>query len=318
MQPRYRKNLNVLIPCIVVLGIMFVLVAYAPELYRKFCGATGYGGTTQRAYSDPTATSDRTVTIAFDSNVAPGLPWRFEPKQRSVTVHLGEQKLVFFTAENLGNEPIVGHATYNVTPETSGIYFNKIQCFCFNEEQLNPHQKVDMPVVFYVDPAFAKDSEMAHVDTITLSYTFLRSAKPSGAKNLSRFLANAVPDAVNGQQLFTERCTACHAMDRNQAGPMLGGVVGRKAGSAPGYHYSPALKSAGLTWSADNLDQWLTNPQKFVRGARMPVRVLDAPSRRDIIAYLQKASQEGHARNDQTGAHCSESGILDRRMPCMT
>lgn len=302
MQPRYRKNLNVLIPCIVVLGIMFALVAYAPELYRKFCGATGYGGTTQRAYSDPTATSDRTVTIAFDSNVAPGLPWRFEPKQRSVTVHLGEQKLVFFTAENLGNEPIVGHATYNVTPETSGIYFNKIQCFCFNEEQLNPHQKVDMPVVFYVDPAFAKDSEMAHVDTITLSYTFLRSAKPSGAKNLSRFLASAVPDAVNGQQLFSERCTACHAMDRNQAGPMLGGVVGRRAGSAPGYHYSPALKSADLTWSADNLDQWLTNPQKFVRGARMPVRVLDAPSRRDIIAYLQKASQQPQARNDQTGA----------------
>ena len=101
MQPRYRKNLNVLIPCIVVLGIMFALVAYAPELYREFCGATGYGGTTQRAYSDPTATSDRTVTVRFDSNVAPDLPWRFEPVQRELSVHLGEQKLVFFTAEKL-------------------------------------------------------------------------------------------------------------------------------------------------------------------------------------------------------------------------
>lgn len=292
MEPRHRKNLSVLLPCFVVLGIMFGLVAYAPELYRVFCGATGYGGTTQRAYSDPAATSDRTVTIAFDSNVAPGLPWRFEPKQRSVTVHLGEQKLVYFTAENLGNEPTVGHAAFNVTPETSGIYFNKIQCFCFNEERLDPHQKIDMPVVFFVDPAFAEDSEMSHVDTITLSYTFLRSANPTQAKELSRFLANAAPDAVHGQELFSERCTACHSIDRNKTGPMLGGVVGRKAGSALGYHYSPALESAGLIWSTDNLDLWLADPEKFVRGARMPVRVLDAVSRRDIVAYLQKAGQQ--------------------------
>ena len=305
MQPHYRKHLNVLVPCFVVLGIMFGLVAYAPELYRAFCGATGYGGTTQRAYSDPTVTSERTETVAFDSNVAPDLPWRFEPKQRSVTVHLGEQKLVFFTAENLGNEPTVGHAAFNVTPETSGIYFNKIQCFCFNEERLEPHQKIDMPVVFFVDPAFAKDLEMDHVETITLSYTFLHSANPSDAKNLSRFLANAAPDPVHGQQLFSERCTACHAMDRNMAGPMLGGVVGRRAGSAPGYHYSPELESAGLVWSTDKLDQWLADPQKFVRGARMPVRVLDAPSRRDIVAYLQKVSRE---RNDRTGASAHISG----------
>src|ERR1700722_10474729 len=299
MEPRYRKNLNVLLPCFVVLGIMFGLVAYAPQLYRAFCGATGYGGTTQRAYSDPTAPSDKSVTVAFDSNVAPNLPWRFEPEQRSVTVHLGEQKLVFFTAENLSNESIVGHATFNVTPETSGIYFNKIQCFCFNEERLDPHQKIEMPVVFFVDPAFAKDPDNLHVDTITLSYTFLRSVNPSQSKNLSRFLADAAPDPVHGQQLFTERCTACHAMDSNKAGPVLGGVVGRRAGSAPGYHYSSALTSAGLTWSADNLDQWLADPQKFVPGARMPVRVLDAPSRHDIVAYLQKAGQE---RKDRTGS----------------
>lgn len=184
MGPRHGKHLNVLLPCFVTLAIMLALVAYAPKLYRVFCGATGYGGTTQRAYSDPTTTSDKTVTVSFDSNVAPDLPWRFEPEQRSVTVHLGEQKLVFFKAENLGNEPIVAHATYNVEPDTSGIYFNKIQCFCFNEERLDPHQKIDMPVVFYVDPAFAKDPDMAHVDTITLSYTFLRSTNPSQAENL--------------------------------------------------------------------------------------------------------------------------------------
>lgn len=295
MEPRYRKNLNVLVPCFIGLAIMFGLVAYSPELYRAFCGATGYGGTTQRAYSDPTTSSERTVIVAFDSNVAPGLPWRFEPEQRSVNVHLGEQKLVFFSAENLSGETTVGHATFNVTPETSGIYFNKIQCFCFNEERLDPHQKVDMPVVFYVDPAFGKDADTRHVDTITLSYTFGRSASPSDAKNLSRFLADAAPDAVHGLELFNQRCSACHALDRNMTGPMLGRVVGRAAGSAVGYGYSPALKNTRLTWSTDKLDEWLAGPQTLIPGARMPVRVLDAPSRHDIIAYLQKVGQEHDA-----------------------
>ncbi|QOZ51754.1 cytochrome c oxidase assembly protein [Bradyrhizobium arachidis] len=295
MQSRRRKNLNVLVPCFITLAIMCGLVAYSPELYRAFCGATGYGGTTQRAYGDPASTSQKTVTVAFDSNVSPGLPWRFEPEQRSVTVHLGEQKLVFFSAENLSDQATVGHATFNVTPPTSGIYFNKIQCFCFNEERLDPHQRVDMPVVFYVDPAFSKDSDMDHVDTITLSYTFGRSASPSQAKDLARFLADAAPDAIHGRELFTQRCTACHALDRNKIGPMLGGVVGRTAGSVARYNYSAALRNAGLVWSVDKLDQWLADPKKAVPGARMPVRVLDAPSRHDIIAYLQKVGVSGQA-----------------------
>jgi cytochrome c oxidase assembly protein subunit 11 len=305
MKAQYRRNLNVLVPCVVVLSIMLSLVAYSPELYRAFCGATGYGGTTQRAYSDPATTSDQTVTVAFDSNVAPGLPWRFEPEQRSVTVRLGEQKLVFFTAENLSNESIVAHAAFNVTPETAGIYFKKIQCFCFNEERLDPHQKVEMPVVFYVDPAFGKDTDNASVDTITLSYTLLRSVNPDQAKNLSRFEANAAPDAVHGEQLFGERCTACHAMGSNKTGPMLGGVVGRRAGSAAGYHYSRALGSATFTWSRDSLDKWLADPKKFVPGARMPVRVLDTPSRRDLVAYLQKVSEK---RNARAGLKAAVSG----------
>ncbi len=304
MDVRYR-NLNVLVPCIVGLAIMCGLVAYSPELYRAFCGATGYGGTTQRAYTDPTTTSQRTVTVDFDSNVAPGLPWRFEPEQRSVSVHLGEQKLVFFRAENLSDKTTVGHATFNVTPPTSGIYFNKIQCFCFNEERLDPHQKVDMPVVFYVDSAFAKDSDMDHVDAITLSYTFGRSVSPSDAKSLSRFLANAAPDAVHGRELFAQRCSACHGLDKNMTGPMLGGVVGRPAGSVPGFSYSSALKNAHLTWSADELDEWLAGPQKLVPGTRMPVRVLDAPSRHDIIAYLRKV---GERHSDQARPQARASG----------
>ena len=305
MKPHHRRNLKVLLPTFAVLGMMFGLVAYAPELYRVFCGATGYGGTTQRAYTDPTTTSDRTVDVAFDSNVAPDLPWRFEPEQRLVTVHLGEQKMVFFTAENLSNEPIVAHATFNVTPETSGLYFNKIQCFCFNEERLDPHQKVEMPVVFFVDPAFAKDPDNRYVDTITLSYTLLRSVDPSKSKNLARFLPGAPPDAVHGKQLFAERCNACHALDTNKTGPELGGVIGRKAGTASGYHYSPALQNAGLVWSKNNLDQWLTDPKKFVPGARMPVRVLDAPSRHDIIAYLEEV---GEKRGGNVGSNAHASG----------
>src|SRR5207302_2599424 len=136
----------------------------------------------------------RTVTVRFDSNVAPDLPWRFEPAQREVSVHLGEQKLVFFTAENLSNKAIVGHATFNVTPETTGLYFNKIQCFCFNDERLEAHEKVEMPVVFFVDPALAGDSETADIHIITLSYTFFRSASSDKAKDLSRFLATPEPD----------------------------------------------------------------------------------------------------------------------------
>jgi cytochrome c oxidase assembly protein Cox11 len=287
-----RRNLKIVLPAVGVIGIMLGLVAYSPTLYRLFCAATGYGGTTQRVDSDTGTVSDRVITVRFDSNVAPGLPWRFEPVQREVKVRLGEQQLVSFTAENLTDQAIVGHATFNVTPQTTGIYFNKVQCFCFDEERLNAHQKVDMPVVFFVDPALADDPETRDVDTITLSYTFFRSVNPTGAKDLSRFVASAGPDPIRGQQLFSERCGSCHALDANKVGPMLGGVFERKAGSAAGYKYSLALGNADLGWSADNLDQWLTNPRKFIAVARMPVRVLDAASRKDIIAYLEKETRE--------------------------
>jgi cytochrome c oxidase assembly protein subunit 11 len=290
-----RRNLKVVSACIVVIGVMVGLTAYSPTLYRLFCAATGFAGTPQRANADSGTASEQMITVRFDSNVAAGLPWRVEPVQREVKVHLGEQQLVFFTAENLGDQTVAGSATFNVTPETSGIYFNKIQCFCFDKERLDGHQKVDMPLVFFVDPALANDPEMGDLDTITLSYTFFRSGNPEKAKDLSRFLATAEPDAVYGEELFGERCAACHAIDTNKTGPMLGGLVGRKAGSAPGYRYSLALSSANLVWSPGNLDRWLADPRKFIPDARMPVRVLDASARRDIIAYLKKETGEpGH------------------------
>jgi cytochrome c oxidase assembly protein subunit 11 len=297
MKSQRRKNLRVVVPCLAFIGMMIGIVAYSPTLYRLFCAATGFGGTTQRAIADAGVISNRTVTVQFDSNVAPDLPWRFEPAQREVSVHLGEQKLVFFTAENLSDKAIVGHATFNVAPATTGVYFNKIQCFCFDDERLEAHEKVEMPVVFFVDPALAGDSETADIHTITLSYTFFRSPASDNAKDLSRFLATAAPDDARGRQLFEERCAACHAVDANKAGPMLGGVVGRRVGSVLGYNYSPALRSAELTWSADNLDQWLADPGKFIAGAKMPIRILDASTRRDIIAYLQSESGKSSDRS---------------------
>jgi cytochrome c oxidase assembly protein subunit 11 len=303
-EPR-RRHLKVVAPCLLVIAVMIGLVAYSPTLYRLFCAATGFGGTTQRADSDSGTVSDRIITVRFDSNIAPGLPWRFEPAQREVKVHLGEQKLVFFTAENLTDEAIVGHATFNVSPPTTGIYFNKIQCFCFDEERLNAHQKVDMPVVFFVDPALALDSETSDVNTITLSYTFFRSASPDKAKDLSRFVADATPDPVHGEQLFKERCAACHGLDNNKTGPMLGGIFNRKAGSVAGYKYSAALSHADLIWSAESLDHWLSDPRKFIAGVRMPVRVLDASARRDVIAYLKGAKSKDAARPEARSAEGS-------------
>jgi cytochrome c oxidase assembly protein Cox11 len=287
--------LKVVVPALAVVGIMIGVVAYSPTLYRLFCAATGFSGTTQRVDSDLSIVSERAVTVQFDSNVSPGLPWRFEPVQREVKVHLGEQQLVFFTAENLSDQAIVGHATFNVTPDTTGRYFKKIQCFCFDEERLDAHQKVDMPVVFFVDPALASDRETRNFDTITLSYTFFRSANPDNAKDLSRFVATAQPDAARGRQLFGERCAACHALDADKTGPRLGGVFGRHAGSARGYDYSAALRESDLNWSAETLDRWLSDPRKLVAGARMPVRVLDASARRDIISYLEQESRETSA-----------------------
>jgi cytochrome c oxidase assembly protein subunit 11 len=291
MNRRRRKNLTVL-GLLAILAAMVTLVSFSVPLYRLFCAATGYEGTTQRAVADTANPSARTVTVRFDTSVAAGLPWRFEPVQNSVTVHLGEEKLVFFRAQNLSNRPIIGHAAFNVTPVKTAIYFNKIQCFCFSDERLEPGASVEMPVDFFVDPALAKDPNAKDVTTITLSYTFFKSADPTDIENLSRFDPNAPPSAARGAQRFAERCTACHALDRNKIGPMLGGVVGRRAGGVADYPYSPALKESGVTWNAATLDRWLQGPRHFIPGAKMPLRVLEPGTRRDLIAYL---TQQSHA-----------------------
>jgi cytochrome c oxidase assembly protein subunit 11 len=162
-----------------VVGGMLALAYASVPLYEMFCRVTGFGGTPIVAQAGDRQLLDRTVKVRFDSNVDPNLPWRFQPLEREIKV----QKLVFYRATNVSQRPIVGTATYNVTPEPAGPWFNKVQCFCFNEQLLQPGQSVDMPVVFFVDPDMDKDRRYDNVRTITLSYTFFE-AKTERAKTL--------------------------------------------------------------------------------------------------------------------------------------
>jgi cytochrome c oxidase assembly protein subunit 11 len=166
---------------LVVIGTVFGMVGLsfaAVPLYRMFCEATGYGGTTQRAKVAPGPAGERTVTVRFNADIAPDLAWEFKPVQPSVTVRPGEETLVLFRAINRSKSELVGTATFNVTPLKTGQYFDKIQCFCFTEQRLAPGESVDMPVSFYVDPAMLDDPNTREVDTITLSYTMFRAKTP--------------------------------------------------------------------------------------------------------------------------------------------
>ena len=188
MKKPIDRNTRLAWTMVLIVGGMLGLSYAAVPLYEAFCRATGFGGTPLIAQSDDHPVIARTMVVRFDSNTDPGLPWRFEPEQRSVKVHLGEQKLVYFRATNQSDRPIVGTATYNITPEASARWFNKIQCFCFTEQLLKPGQTIDMPVLFFVDPDMDKDRRFDDVHTVTLSYTFYES-KTERAKTLLGSLA---------------------------------------------------------------------------------------------------------------------------------
>jgi len=147
--------------------------AYAAvPFYTWFCRATGFGGIPQIVTAAPGEMSDRHLTVRFDANLGPGLPWRFEPERTSIDVRLGEVVTIYYTVTNLSARDTAGQAVYNVTPTTVGGYFDKINCFCFTEQRLAPGEKREMAVVFYVDPVLMKDSDQDDLNTITLSYTF--------------------------------------------------------------------------------------------------------------------------------------------------
>lgn len=182
MDNRNRKvALYALAGALAMLGMGFAAV----PLYRIFCQVTGFGGTTQRASEGEAGAvviSDQPISVRFDSNIAPDLPWNFAPSQVTQDMKIGERRLAFYTSENRSKQPVTGVASFNVEPSAAGIYFKKIACFCFNQQTLQPGQKVEMPVQYYVDPAILDDPDTKHIRQITLSYTFHRSADQSAAK----------------------------------------------------------------------------------------------------------------------------------------
>jgi cytochrome c oxidase assembly protein subunit 11 len=158
--------------CAVFVAGMVGMSFAAVPLYRLFCQVTGYGGTTQQASTAPAATLDRVVKVRFDANIGNGLGWSFRPVEREVRIKVGAVAEAKFVAENRERVPTTATAAFNVTPLEAGAYFTKISCFCFSEQTLAAGEKVEFPVVFFVDPAIAKDRDLDVVDTITLSYTF--------------------------------------------------------------------------------------------------------------------------------------------------
>lgn len=163
------------------LGLVVAMggMAYAAvPLYEVFCQVTGYAGTPQRADAGSTQILDRSIKVRFNADKERDLPWSFQPVQKEVSIQVGENTLAFFRAKNESDETVTGTATYNVTPATAGLYFTKVECFCFTEQVLMPGQQVDMPVSFYIDPDIATDANMDHIRTVTLSYTFYRQPSP--------------------------------------------------------------------------------------------------------------------------------------------
>jgi len=177
-----RVGLYAALFALAMLGVGYAAV----PLYRIFCQVTGFGGTTQRATEGDALAAEAagakaagaTVSVRFDANIDPDMPWTFKPEQVTQTVRLGQRQMAFYYAKNNSDKPVSGTASFNVSPVQTGAYFNKIQCFCFTEQTLHPGQEVVMPVLFFVDPAIRDDANAAPVEQITLSYTFHRSDTP--------------------------------------------------------------------------------------------------------------------------------------------
>lgn len=180
---KLRTALIAAAAALAMLGLGFAAV----PLYRLFCQVTGFGGTTMRASETDADIAARlaqsagagAISIRFDASIDRGMPWQFAPSQATQSVAIGQRSMTFYTARNLSDQPITGRASFNVTPEQAGKYFNKIQCFCFTEQTLKPGEEVRMPVLYYVDPKAIDDPEMKGVEQITLSYTFHQANDPA-------------------------------------------------------------------------------------------------------------------------------------------
>lgn len=166
-----RSSLRIALIAALAPIAMFAMAYAAVPLYELFCRVTGYGGTTQTGAGPSAGVLGRAVAVRFDANIEPGLPIAFQPEARGMETRLGETKMAWYTLKNTSDQPVTLMATYNVTPHKTGIYFTKLQCFCFNEMVLQPREELRLPVVFYVDPRL-DEGDSSEVGTITLSYTF--------------------------------------------------------------------------------------------------------------------------------------------------
>lgn len=182
-QKNLKTGLIAFAGALAMLGLGYAAV----PLYDLFCRVTGFGGTTQQATAEEATMAERAaqlagardISIRFDASIAHDVPWTFTPEKPTQTIKIGQRDLAFYIARNDGDVPITGAATFNVEPEQTGIYFNKIQCFCFTEQTLQPGEEVRMPVLFFVDPAILDDENAKDIEQITLSYTFHKSQKPA-------------------------------------------------------------------------------------------------------------------------------------------
>lgn len=171
-QSRRQNRTALVLACI---AVMMVGAAFAAvPFYNWFCRVTGYGGTTSVAEVAPAADHvlDKVIKIRFDANVEAGMPWKFKPMQTEMDIRIGESGLAFYEAINLSDKPVAGMASYNVAPDVAGGYFTKVHCFCFDSQVLQPGERVEMPVTFYVDPSIVDDIDGREIEGITLSYTF--------------------------------------------------------------------------------------------------------------------------------------------------
>ena len=191
-----RRAATALILGGVVCGMVGLAFAAVP-LYELFCQVTGFGGTTQVAEEAPEAIGERMVTVRFNADTARDLPWYFKPEQREIKVRVGEMALAFYNAVNQSDRALIGTSTFNVTPVKAGAYFNKIDCFCFEEQTLAPGERADFPVSFFVDPDIVEDRRLDDVTTITLSYTFFARGEGVTEAALTDDLAgDPSPDAA--------------------------------------------------------------------------------------------------------------------------
>ncbi len=177
-----RRLAAMLVGVVVTMG---ALAWAAVPFYDWFCRVTGYGGTTNVATGEAARILDEIVTVRFDANTAPGMPWEFHPVQREMKLKIGETGMAFYEAYNPTDRPVAGTASYNVAPDLAGYYFSKIQCFCFTEQVLQPGERVEMPVVFYVDPDLVDDRDAGRIRNITLSYTFYETELPEAQASLA-------------------------------------------------------------------------------------------------------------------------------------